>query len=83
MPAEAWKACWATIGKGESFRAIVKNRSKDGTAYWVDAVIAPKMGANGKPDGYIGVRYDITEQMMKFETYTMKLGDKEYTIPTK
>lgn len=83
MPAEAWKACWATIGKGESFRAIVKNRAKDGTAYWVDAVIAPKVGANGKPDGYIGVRYDITEQMMKFETYTMKLGDKEYTIPTK
>lgn len=83
MPAEAWKACWATIGKGESFRAIVKNRAKDGSAYWVDAVIAPKIGPDGKPDGYIGVRYDITEQMMKFETYTMKVGDQEFTIPTK
>lgn len=83
MPSEAWKACWATIGKGEAFRAIVKNKAKDGTAYWVDAVIAPKIGPDGKPDGYIGVRYDITEQMMKFETYTMKVGDQEFTIPTK
>lgn len=82
MPAEAWKACWSTIGKGDSFRAIVKNKAKDGSAYWVDAVIAPKLGADGKPDGYIGVRYDITEQMMKFETYTMKVGDQEFTIPT-
>ena len=83
MPAEAWKACWSTIGNGDPFRAIVKNKAKDGTAYWVDAVIAPKMGADGKPDGYIGVRYDITEQMMKFENYTFKVGDQEFTIPTK
>ncbi|MFX7934496.1 PAS domain-containing protein, partial [Acinetobacter baumannii] len=27
---------------------------------YVDAVIAPLMGANGKPKKYLGVRYDIT-----------------------
>lgn len=83
MPKEAWKACWATIGKGETFRSIVKNKAKDGSAYWVDAVISPKKGINGKPDGYIGVRYDITEQIQQFETYTLKVGDQEFTIPTK
>lgn len=62
MPKEVFKELWATIGKGGIFRGVVKNRKKDGTPYYVDAVIAPIMGDNGKPKKYLGVRYDITEQ---------------------
>jgi methyl-accepting chemotaxis protein len=40
---------------------VVKNRAKDGVPYYVDAVIAPILGENGKPKRYLGVRYDITE----------------------
>ena len=61
MPKEVFKDMWSTIGRGKMFRGIVKNRAKDGTPYYVDAVIAPIMGNNGKPKGYLGVRYDITE----------------------
>ncbi|MDP2387417.1 MAG: PAS domain-containing protein [Bacteroidota bacterium] len=61
MPAEAFKQMWATIGSGKIFRAEVKNKAKDGTPYWVDAIIAPVLGENGKPIKYIGIRYDITE----------------------
>lgn len=61
MPREVFKEMWATIGRGDIFRGIVKNRAKDGTPYYVDAVIAPVIGENGKPKKYIGVRYDITE----------------------
>lgn len=61
MPKETFKQLWATIGRGEIFRGIIKNRAKDGTPYYVDAVVAPIMGANGKPKKYLGVRYDITE----------------------
>ena len=61
MPKEVFKEMWATIGRGKIFRGIVKNRAKDGTPYYVDAVIAPIMGDNGKPRKYLGVRYDITE----------------------
>jgi methyl-accepting chemotaxis protein len=60
MPKETFKQLWATIGRGQTFRGIIKNRKKDGTPYYVDAVIAPIMGENGKPKKYIGVRYDIT-----------------------
>lgn len=60
MPKEVFKEMWATIGRGKIFRGIVKNRAKDGTPYYVDAVIAPIMGDNGKPKKYLGVRYDIT-----------------------
>ena len=61
MPKETFKQLWATIGRGEVFRGIIKNRAKDGVPYYVDAVIAPIMGDNGKPMKYLGVRYDITE----------------------
>ncbi len=60
MPKQTFKELWSTIGRGKPFRGVIKNRAKDGTPYYVDAVIAPVMGANGKPEKYIGVRYDIT-----------------------
>jgi methyl-accepting chemotaxis protein len=61
MPKETFKQMWATIGRGEMFRGIIKNRAKDGVPYYVDAVVAPILGDNGKPMKYLGVRYDITE----------------------
>ncbi len=61
MPKETFKQLWQTIGRGDTFRGVIKNRAKDGTPYYVDAVIAPVLGDNGKPMKYIGVRYDITE----------------------
>lgn len=83
MPAEIFKLMWATIGSGNTFRGIVKNKAKDGTPYWVDAVITPIKGADGKPSGYMGVRYDITEQIQRSEEYTYTLDGKSWTIPTK
>ena len=60
MPKETFKQLWSTIGRGEVFRGVIKNRAKDGTPYYVDAVVAPILGENGKPMKYLGVRYDIT-----------------------
>jgi methyl-accepting chemotaxis protein len=60
MSKDVFKQMWSTIGRGQIFRGMVKNRAKDGTPYYVDAVIAPILGENGKPMKYLGVRYDIT-----------------------
>lgn len=65
MPKSVFKELWSTIGKGEIFRGTIKNRKKDGSPYWVDALIAPVLGPNGKPIKYIGVRYDITDSILK------------------
>ena len=70
MPKEVFKELWATIGRGNPFRGVIKNRAKDGTPYYVDAVIAPILGDNGKPKKYLGVRYDITE--METERQNMR-----------
>jgi len=68
MPKEVFKEMWSTIGRGGIFRGVVKNRAKDGTPYYVDAVIAPYIGKNGKPEKYLGVRYDITETEIQRHT---------------
>ncbi|CUQ67259.1 methyl-accepting chemotaxis protein [Candidatus Nitrospira inopinata] len=66
MPKEVFKQMWATIGRGQIFRGVVKNRAKDGTPYYVDAVIAPFVDKQtGKPKKYLGVRYDITQYEMQ------------------
>ena len=61
MSKDVFKELWSTIGRGKTFRGIIKNRAKDGTPYYVDAVVAPVLGENGKPRKYIGVRYVITD----------------------
>lgn len=74
MPKSVFKEMWATIGKGKIFRGVIKNRCKDGSPYWVDALIAPVVGPNGKPIKYIGVRYVITEQVMKTQELEGQMG---------
>ncbi|MBK9305841.1 MAG: MCP four helix bundle domain-containing protein [Nitrospira sp.] len=58
---DVFKSMWQTIAQGKLFRGVIKNRAKDGTPYYVDAVIKPILGADGKPRKYLGVRYEITE----------------------
>lgn len=74
MPKSVFKDLWSTIGRGNIFRGVIKNRKKDGSPYWVDALIAPVLGANGKPIKYIGVRYVITEQVMKQQELEGQMG---------
>ncbi len=74
MPKETFKQLWSTIGRGEMFRGIIKNRAKDGTPYYVDAVIAPILGDNGKPVQYLGVRYDITAAELERQNARGVLG---------
>jgi methyl-accepting chemotaxis protein len=74
MPKEVFKQLWSTIGRGEIFRGKIKNRAKDGTPYYVDAVIAPILGDNGKPRKYLGVRYDITDAEIERQNARGVLG---------
>jgi PAS domain S-box-containing protein len=61
-PSMVFAAMWETIKQGQIFQGTVKNRKKDGSPYWVEATIAPVLDKNGKPEKYIGIRFDITNQ---------------------
>ncbi|MBV7455461.1 PAS domain-containing protein [Acidovorax sp. sif1233] len=55
MPAEAYKDLWRTVGRGEPWTGLVKNRRKNGDHYWVRANVTPIM-EGGKPRAYMSVR---------------------------
>lgn len=61
-PAGFYAALWESIGAGKTWEGEVKNRRKDGTAYWVRLVISPEYSLGGKWVGYSAVGQDITAQ---------------------
>lgn len=55
-----WTSMWATVTAGQPWSAEVCNRAKDGSLYWVQSIIAPFVGADGRIEKYVSIRSDIT-----------------------
>jgi PAS domain S-box-containing protein len=58
--ARFWHDMWAVISTGASWRGDICNRAKDGTLYWVDSMIAPFIGDDGRVEKFVSMRTDIT-----------------------
>ncbi len=72
MPEEVFKTLWDTIQRGEAFMGIIKNRCKDGSYYWVNAMIMPIM-QNGTIIGYESVRTRATAPQIARATKIYKM----------
>ncbi len=61
-PKYIFEDMWNTISEEKlPWKGKIKNRSKTGRDYVVDATIIPQFNQENKLIGYIGIRYDITE----------------------
>ena len=61
MRSDIFKKMWETIKAKKPWFGVVKNKTKDGKAYFVDTVINPIVDEKGEIIEYIGMRHDITE----------------------
>ena len=55
MPPAAFKNLWDTLEEGRPWMGVVKNRTKHGDYYWVDAFVTPSLDGD-RVNGYESVR---------------------------
>lgn len=61
MPKAAFKDLWQTVQSGKLWKGIVKNKTKSGGFYWVNATAYPSKKANGELR-YISIRIKPTDK---------------------
>ncbi len=74
MPSESFKKLWADIKDGKTWSGKVKNRAKDGSAYYVNATIMPIFDEYGKDIiEYIAIRFLTTDDELEKREFKKKV----------
>ncbi len=71
MPKAAFKDLWDTIQAGQIWNGIVKNKTKSGNYYWVNATAFPSVDKNGNKR-FISVRVKPTKEEVENATALYK-----------
>jgi methyl-accepting chemotaxis protein len=80
MPPEAFEDLWLTLKTNRPWTALVKNRTKSGDFYWVEANVTP-IFHNGAVEEYLSARYaPKREQIDAAVQFYKKLNDKTATM---
>lgn len=79
MPQAAFKSLWDNLKDGKPWMGIVKNRTKDGGYYWVDAFVTP-VWENGKIAAYESVRTKPSQDAVSRATQVYEQLNKGKSI---
>lgn len=55
-----WTEMWRTVSSGSAWHGEVCNRRKNGAVFWVDTTIFPLKDSQGRIEGFLAVRVEIT-----------------------
>ncbi|MBE7411725.1 MAG: PAS domain-containing protein [Leptospiraceae bacterium] len=64
IPKSIFENMWNHLHKRIPWRGVLKNKTKSGGFYWVDALISPTFDEKGNVLGYISVRKKPTERQI-------------------
>lgn len=62
MPPSLYQEMWSTITQGQTWRGELRNKRKDGSLFWEDALIFPLHGTNNQITNFVAIKQDITQQ---------------------
>lgn len=81
VPSAVFDHMWTTLKSGRPWMGIVKNRSKNGDHYWVNAYVTP-MTENNQVVGYESVRVKPTaEQVRRAEALYARVNAGKSAVP--
>ncbi|WP_236845669.1 PAS domain-containing sensor histidine kinase [Campylobacter devanensis] len=63
VPAEYFKRLWEMILNKKIYKGLIKNRTKDGKAVYLNTTIIPILDNNNEIEEFVAIRYDITEMI--------------------
>jgi len=75
IPKAVYKEILKTIHAGETWRGEIQNSTKDGSYYWVDAIVSPVFDEYGEIVEYNSIRQDITSKK-ELESLNESLKEK-------
>jgi methyl-accepting chemotaxis protein len=73
MPKELFQKLWSTIQQGDVFRAVIKNSTKNGNHYWVNATIMPVFSGR-EIIRYVGGRHVIEDENLAEELFKKQMS---------
>ncbi|MFQ3574981.1 MAG: PAS domain-containing protein [Cytophagales bacterium] len=77
MPKKLFELMWENLKVGKEFSAVLRNKAKDGSYYWVDGKFIPIINESGKILKIVGARYHIENETIALMAYNLqaeKLG---------
>ncbi|MDD2789809.1 MAG: PAS domain-containing sensor histidine kinase [Sulfurimonas sp.] len=77
VDAATFAKLWKTIKKKKIYKSTVKNRAKDGSAFYVNTTVIPILSANGEIAEYVAIRYDVTKEVLYKEELLKKERELE------
>ena len=74
-PDSFWINLWETISNGRVWSGTIKNKTKNGSYFWLKTTITPQFGDDDKPEQFIAIWTDITRQKKTEENLANVLED--------
>uniref|UniRef100_UPI004048D264 EAL domain-containing protein n=1 Tax=Aliarcobacter sp. TaxID=2321116 RepID=UPI004048D264 len=74
---------WETLNSKKVFKGVIKNRKKNGQAYYVDSTIMPILDKNNNITEFIAIRNDITSLFEKDKVIYEQFTDELTLLPNR